>query len=41
MLAVQDWELAAAAGPLDPPVQRLLEGARTLLAARTVSATPR
>ncbi len=41
MLAVQAWELAAAAGPLDPPVQRLLEGARSLLAARTTPATPR
>ena len=41
MLAVQAWELAAAAGPLDPAVQRLLDGARTLLAARTVPATPR
>lgn len=41
MLAVQAWEMAAAAGPLDPPVQRLLEGARTLLAARMAPATPR
>lgn len=41
MLAVQAWELAATTAPLDPPVQRLLEGARTLLTARTASAQPR
>ena len=34
MLAVQAWEQAAAAGPLDAPVQRLLDGVRALLAAR-------
>ena len=41
MLAVQALEAAAAAGPLDAPVQRLLDGARTLLAARPGSAAPR
>lgn len=33
MLAVQAWEAAAAAGPLDIALQRKLEGARALLAA--------
>jgi Flp pilus assembly protein TadD len=33
MLAVRAWEQAAAAGPLDPPLQHRLEGARALLAA--------
>jgi Flp pilus assembly protein TadD len=32
MLALQAWEQAARAGPLDPPLQRKLEGARALLA---------
>jgi Flp pilus assembly protein TadD len=41
MLAVQAFEAAAAAGPLDAPVQRLLDGARTLLAARPGSPAPR
>lgn len=33
MLAVQAWEQAAAAGPLDPALQRKLQSARSLLAA--------
>ena len=37
MLAVQSWELAAAAGPLDLQTQRMLEGARALLGARTAA----
>ena len=37
MLAVQSWELVAATGPLDPQTQRLLEGARRLLDARTAA----
>jgi tetratricopeptide (TPR) repeat protein len=37
MLAVQSWELAAAAGPLDLQTQRLLEGARALLEAKTAA----
>ncbi|MDO8420270.1 MAG: tetratricopeptide repeat protein [Rubrivivax sp.] len=41
MLAVQAWEQAAAAAPLELPVQRLLEGARALLAARPAVVTPR
>jgi len=36
-LAVQSWELAAAAGPLDLQTQRMLEGARALLGARTAA----
>lgn len=32
MLAVQAWEQVAAAGPVDPPLMRRLEGARALLA---------
>jgi len=36
MLAVQAWEQAAAAGPLDPAVQRRLEGARSLLASASL-----
>lgn len=32
MLAVKAWETAAAAGPIDPPLQRQLAGARALLA---------
>lgn len=32
MLAVQAWEQAAAAGPIDAPLQRKLEAARALLA---------
>ena len=34
MLAVQAWEQLAAAGTLDAPLQRQLEGARALLGAR-------
>jgi tetratricopeptide (TPR) repeat protein len=37
MLAVQAWEQAATAGPLEAPMQRLLEGARALLAERTAA----
>jgi tetratricopeptide (TPR) repeat protein len=37
MLAVRSWELAAAAGPLDAQTQRLLEGARLLLDAKTAA----
>lgn len=33
MLAVQAWEEASAAGPLEAPTQRLLEGVRSLLRA--------
>lgn len=38
MLAVQAWELAAAAGPLEPALQRTLDGARALLGPRPVAA---
>jgi Flp pilus assembly protein TadD len=38
MLAVQAWEMAASAGPIDPPLQRKLEGARALLASPTLAA---
>jgi Flp pilus assembly protein TadD len=38
MLAVQAWEQAASAGPIDPPLQRKLEGARALLASPTLAA---
>ncbi|MBX3635807.1 MAG: tetratricopeptide repeat protein [Rubrivivax sp.] len=38
MLAVQAWEQAAAAGPLEPAMQRTLEGARALLGPRPVAA---
>jgi len=41
MLAVQAWDQAAAAGPLEPPVQRLLEGARALLVASPAAGVPR
>jgi Flp pilus assembly protein TadD len=41
MLAVQAWEQAAAAGPLDAPLQRKLEGARALLAAPAITAGAR
>lgn len=34
MLAVQAWEQVAAAAPLEPAMQRTLEGARALLGAR-------
>ena len=40
-LAVQAWEQAAAAGPLEPPTQRLLEGVRALLAPGLPRAAPR
>jgi hypothetical protein len=33
MLAVRAWELAAAAAPMDQPLQRKLVSARALLAA--------
>ncbi len=39
MLAVRQWELAAAGAPLEAPLQRMLEGARALLAGGP--ATPR
>lgn len=38
MLAVQAWEQAAATGPLEPALQRTLEGARALLASRPLAA---
>jgi tetratricopeptide (TPR) repeat protein len=38
MLAVQAWEQAAAAGPLEPATQRMLEGARALLGVRPLAA---
>ena len=38
MLAVQAWERAAASGPLEPPMQRLLDGARALLASGAAAA---
>jgi tetratricopeptide (TPR) repeat protein len=38
MLAVQAWEQAASNGPIDPPLQRKLEGARALLASPTLAA---
>jgi len=41
MLAVQAWEQAAAAGPLEAPTQRLLEGVRALLAPGLPTAAPR
>jgi Tfp pilus assembly protein PilF len=41
MLAVQAWEQAAAAGPLEAPTQRLLDGARALLAPGLPAASPR
>jgi len=41
MLAVQAWERAATAGPLEPAMQRLLDGARALLAAGAAPAAPR
>ncbi len=41
MLAVQAWEQAAATGPLEAPMQRLLEGARALLAPGSPTAAPR
>lgn len=37
MLAVQAWEQAATAGPLDAPVLRRLEGARSLLSGTPVA----
>lgn len=39
MLAVQAWGQAAAAGPLDPPLLRKLQGARALLDAPSVPVT--
>jgi Flp pilus assembly protein TadD len=41
MLAVQAWEQAAAAGPLEAPTQRLLDGVRALLAPGSPAASPR
>ncbi len=41
MLAVQAWEQAATAGPLEAPTQRLLEGARALLQAGATAAPSR
>jgi len=38
MLAVQAWEQAAAGGPLEPSMQRLLDGARALLASGAAAA---
>lgn len=37
VLAVQAWERAAAAGPLDAPLQRKLEGARALLSSAVLA----
>jgi Flp pilus assembly protein TadD len=37
VLAVQAWEQAAAAGPVDAPLQRKLEGARALLASSVMA----
>lgn len=41
MLAVQAWEQASTAGPLEAPTQRLLEGVRALLAPGLPPAAPR
>ncbi|HRC37598.1 MAG TPA: tetratricopeptide repeat protein [Rubrivivax sp.] len=41
MLAVQAWEQAAAAGPLEAHTQRLLDGVRALLASGLPTAAPR
>jgi Flp pilus assembly protein TadD len=41
MLAVQALDQAAAAGPLDPPTLRLLQGTRALLAERAAASAPR
>jgi len=41
MLAVQAWEEASAAGPLEAPTQRLLEGVRSLLHAGAPAVPPR
>jgi hypothetical protein len=41
MLAVQAWEQAAAAGPLEAHTQRLLDGVRALLASGLSTAAPR
>lgn len=40
-LAVQAWEQAASAGPLEASTQRLLEGVRALLAPGSPAAAPR
>lgn len=40
MLAVQAWERVAATGPLEPPLQRLLDGVRALLPPRGAGAGP-